>query len=672
MKKAEALARWEKLAEEIRGHDRLYFQQASPVISDADYDALMRELIALEASHPDLARPDSPSRRVGGGRDDAFPPFAHATPMLSLANTYEREELAEFFTRVLRGLELDSPDSLVWNVEPKVDGVALSLIYDKGKLVAAGTRGDGKSGDEVTANVYTFLNVPFELSRPVDLTVRGEAYMDRQRFLALNAARDAAGQELFANPRNLTAGSLKLLDSREVARRGLSFVTHALLGEGLGDGLTAATAAAAELGLPILPERKLCETEAEVFEWIEHLDAVRAKLPFEIDGAVIKLDGFAMQRALGETAKSPRWGIAYKYAAERAETKVTAITLALGRTGVVTPVAELESVLLSGSTVSRATLHNREEIERKDIRVGDHVLVEKGGEIIPKVIAVVTEKRDGSQEPFRYPERCPSCDAKLVSSELEVAVRCENPACPQQLLRRLQHFASRGAMDIAGLGSQWIEILVEKKLVTRFADLFDLGMEELLQLDRMAEKSASNLVAAIKGSAQRPWRSKIFALGIRQVGAETARVLANRYPDIESLREAQQDDLVDLSDVGPIVAAAIVDYFANPDVAEELAALAKRGFFVASAEDADRRVSSDRLAGKTFVITGSFAAGSRSDLKATLEAMGAKVTGSVSKKTDVLLAGEAAGSKLAKAEKLGLEIWDEARFDAERTAAENE
>ena len=664
MNKQQAAKRWRELAEEIRRNDRLYFRKAAPVISDESYDALVRELVELESSFPELAGPDSPSRRVGGGRDEAFPPFAHEIPMLSLSNTYRREELGEFFARAARGLELESSESLAWNVEPKVDGVALSLRYEGGRLVSAATRGDGSTGDEVTTNVCTFTNLPSRLPRAVDLTVRGEAYMDRERFRMLNEARAAAGQELFANPRNLTAGTLKLLDSREVARRGLSFVTHGVIGTGLGGGIDAATRVVQELGLPVLPERRLCAGEEQVFAWIERLDAIRGELPFEIDGAVVKLDDYGLQERLGATAKSPRWGIAFKYAAQRAETRVREITLAVGRTGAVTPVAELEPVLLSGSTVSRATLHNREEIERKDIRVGDVVLVEKGGEIIPKVVAVLTDRRDGRQKPFRFPERCPSCDAALVSSELEVAVRCENPSCPAQLLRRLEHFVSRGALDIAGLGSQWIEILAQRGLVKRFADLYDLGTADLLPIDRMGERSASNLIAGIEASKRRPWRSKIFALGIRQVGAETARVLAGAFPDLESLRSANVDELVELPDVGPIVAAAIVDYFAHPPVAEELAALAERGFFAAGEEDPAGPVT-DSLAGLVFVITGSFGAGSRDEMKKRLEAAGARVTGSVSAKTDVLLAGEAPGGKLEKAEQLGVAIWDEARLSRE-------
>ncbi len=664
-----AAARWRELVATIRRHDALYYQAAAPAISDQDYDALLAELAALEAAHPALAVAESPTQRVGEARDEAFPPHTHALPMLSLANTYSQDELSEFFKRTRKALEIEEAVDLDWSVEPKVDGVALSLEYAAGRLLRAATRGDGSQGDLVTANVYGFLNLPVQLGRALDLTVRGEAYLDRARFQALNAAREAAGEEPFANPRNLAAGTLKLLDSREVARRGLSLAVYAVHGEGLPPRHGERLAAAAALGLPVLPARA-CRGEAAVLAAIAALAAERGALPFETDGAVVKLDMIALQERLGATARSPRWGIAYKFAAEQAQTRLLAIHLQVGRTGTVTPVAELAPVSLAGTTVSRATLHNREEIRRKDIRTGDLVRVEKGGEIIPKIVGVVESARDGSQRPYAFPERCPACAAPLSFAEEEVAVRCENPACPAQLRRRLEHFASRGALDIEGLGKQWVEILVEQGLVRGLADLFALHAEQLEGLERMGEKSAANLLAAIARAKTRSWRRKLFALGIRHVGSETARTLATHYPDLASLRAATGEALQELEDVGPSVAAAVADYFARASVARELAALAAAGFFADSEpEAAPPAAGGGLLAGKTVVITGSFAEASRAELKRWCEAQGAKVTDAVSARTDLLLAGEKAGSKLAKAQALGLEIWDADRLAAARKAA---
>ena len=664
---ARAADRWQELVAAIRRHDALYYQAAAPVISDQDYDALLAELAALEAAHPALAVPESPTQRVGEARDEAFPAHRHALPMLSLANTYSQDELTEFFKRTRKALAIEDDSELEWCVEPKVDGLALSLEYAAGRLARAATRGDGNQGDLVTANVYTFLNLPPRLAEPLDLIVRGEAYLDRARFQALNVAREAAGEEPFANPRNLAAGSLKLLDSREVARRGLSLAVYALHGEALPPRQSERLATAASLGLPVLPVR-VCRGDAEVLAAIADLDVERLALPFATDGAVVKLDALALHERLGATAKSPRWGIAYKFAAAQAQTRLLAIRLQVGRTGAVTPVAELAPVSLAGTTVSRATLHNREEIRRKDIREGDLVCVEKGGEIIPKIVAVLVDARDGSQQPFAFPERCPACAAPLSFAEEEVAVRCENPGCPAQLRRRLEHFAARGALDIEGLGKQWVEILVEQGLVKGLADLFGLRAEQLEGLERMGERSAANLLAAIERAKTRSWRRKLFALGIRHVGSETARTLAAHYPDLLSLRRATEAELQELSEVGPAVAAAVADYLASDSVARELAALDAMDFF-AFCEAEAAPAAAGLLAGKTVVITGSFPETSRAVLKSWCEAQGAKVADAVSARTDLLLAGEKAGSKLAKAQALGIEIWDAERLARAREAA---
>ncbi len=657
-----AQEKWAKLAAEIRRHDELYYQLAEPEISDEAYDALMRELEELETAHPELRRADSPTQTVRESRDENFPAFTHPSPMLSLSNTYSFEELDAFFDRVTKKLEDDSPQA--WSVEPKVDGVALALHYREGRLHAAVTRGDGTTGDDVTPNVHRFLNLPDALAEPLSFELRGEAYMDRARFAKLNEARERAGEEPFANPRNLTSGTLKLLDGREAARRGLSFVAHSVVEHAFGESHHAELERLEALGLPVIPQRRVCKGGEEVVDWIRKLDSMREELPFEIDGAVIKLDALALRDELGSTSKSPRWGIAFKYAAERAETRIQSIVLQVGRTGAVTPIAELEPVQLSGTTVSRATLHNREEIERKDIRVGDRVLVQKAGEIIPQVLEVLVERRDGSQKPFKFPKHCPDCEEPLAESEGEVAVRCVNPACPAQLFRRITHFASRGALDIEGLGGKWVSILLEEGLIASLPDLYRLEADDLLQLDRMGEKSAANLVTALETSKSRPWRKKIFALGIRHVGEETARALARSFPDLESLRAASVEDLVEVPDVGEIVAQAVTDFFASKTVAEEIEKLDELGFFEIGEEDTVDAVSQD-FAGKTVVITGTLENYGRSELKDLLTNRGAKVTGSVSKKTDLLIAGEAAGSKLKKAEELGIEIWDEPRLMSE-------
>lgn len=658
MKLKDARRRWEKLAGELRRHDELYYQVASPGISDREYDELLRELEDLEKAHPELACPESPTQRVGGRRDESFPSFTHPLPMLSLSNTYSFGELQDFFDRVSRALPEGVEPS--WSLEPKVDGVALSLHYEKGALQAAATRGDGKKGDEVTANARHFLNIPSVLRETLTLEVRGEAYLDRERFHHLNRVREEAGEEPFANPRNLAAGTLKLLDTRELARRGLSFVAHAVLGDLPGESHSELMNELEGWGIASLPLRCHCKNRDEVLDGIRDLDARRNELPFEIDGAVVKVDELGLREKLGVTSKSPRWGIAFKYEAEQAESRILEITLQVGRTGVVTPVAELEPVQLSGTTVKRATLHNREEIERKDIRVGDVVLVEKGGEIIPKVLRVLAEHRQGSEKGFVFPEHCPSCQSPLVKREEEVAVRCENPACPAQLRRRLSHFAGRDAMDIAGLGQKWIDLLMEEGLIQSLPDIYRFEESRLLELDRMGEKSVENLLASLGESKKRAWSRKIFALGIRHVGAETARALARHYADLESLRTASLEDLQAIEDVGPVVAASLLGTLQEAAFLEELEALASLGFFEHSEEEAQRGVQD--FAGETIVITGTLQEFGRRELKETLIARGAKVASSVSPKTTLLIAGEKAGSKRKKAEELGIEIWEEERL----------
>ncbi|UCE02450.1 MAG: NAD-dependent DNA ligase LigA [Candidatus Latescibacterota bacterium] len=651
--------RIETLRREIQRHNRLYYEDAAPEISDAEFDALLRELAELEAKHPQYRRPDSPTQRVGGAPDQAFPSVRHAVPMLSLDNTYNVDELRAFHDRVLKLLAEEEPRYVL---EPKLDGVAVSLHYAGGRYTRAVTRGDGRTGDDVTRNVGTLRGLPQRVRAAwPEFEVRGEIYMPVSDFERINAARDAAGEKPFANPRNATAGSLKMLDREAVAQRPMTLFVYQLV-EAEAHGLTShwqVLQALRKSGFPVNPHNRRCRDVDAVLAAIDSLRAERDHLDYQIDGVVIKVDSLPQQRELGATAKAPRWGIAFKYEAEQAETRVNDILLQVGRTGVVTPVAELEPVWLTGVTITRATLHNRDEIERLDVRVGDSVVIERGGDVIPKVVRVLEQKRRGREKHFRFPKKCPSCKTLLVEAEDEVAIRCENPSCPQQLQRRLEHFASRSAMDIAGLGSQNVHLLLERGLVRDFADLYRLRVEDLLQLDRFAEKSARNLVDAIAASRERPWRNKLFALGIRHVGVSSAAVLASRYPDLDSLLQAGEEELQELEDVGPRVAASIVSFLharGNRRLLDELRELGVLG------PEHRRPAVAQSLAGLTFVLTGTLAHMTRHEAQAAIEARGGRVTSSVSKKTDYVVIGADSGSKAEKARALGRPILDEAAF----------
>jgi DNA ligase (NAD+) len=659
-----AIAAQERIAalrHEIARHDRLYHLQAAPEIEDDAYDALVRELAALEAAHPELVTPESPTQRPGGAPDVAFPTVTHAVPMLSLDNTYEVDDVRAFHARVVGLLGGHEP---TYVVEPKLDGVALSLLYERGRYVRAVTRGDGARGDDITRNVATIRNVPPEVALHWPrFEVRAEAFMPLAAFRRYNAARSEAGEKAFANPRNLTAGSLKLLDPTLVAQRPLEIcVYHLVDAERYGfESHWKALAALAQAGFPTNPHNRRCATLDEVLAALVALELRRNDLAYQIDGAVVKVDALAEQRELGATAKSPRWGIAFKFAAQRAETRLRAILLQVGRTGNVTPVADLEPVWLAGITITRATLHNRDEIERLDVRVGDVVTLERGGDVIPKVVGVRTDLRTGKERRFRFPKRCPSCGSPLVETEAEVAIRCDNSSCPQQLERRLEHFASRNAMDIAGLGSQNVKLLLDAGVVHTFADLYRLRVEDLLPLERFAAKSAENLIAGIAASRRRPWRAKLFALGIRHVGTQGAAVLAHRYPDLKALLAATEDELQTLEDVGPRVAASIVAFLqapANRKLLDELHAL---GVLVPGDE---APAAGGALAGKTFVLTGSLARRTRSEAQAEIESRGGRVASSVSKKTDYVVVGDSPGSKLEQARKHGVPTLDEAAFEA--------
>ncbi len=656
---APASQRYAKLLEEVRRHDRLYYVEARPEISDAAYDRLYRELQDLEKAHPELIDENSPTKKVGGTPLDSFRTIRHAVPMQSLNNTYSEEELGEFLDRVAKNLHGQSAE---FAIEPKVDGVAVSVRFENGRLVQGLTRGDGEKGDDITENLKTIRNLPLSVKGlPKVIEFRGEVYLPEPAFAALNRAREKTGEPVFANPRNAAAGTLKLLDSREVARRPLAVVFY-----GLGEVVGTKTDSQVELhrqiskwGLPGHTWFRHVHGAEGVLGAVRELDQDRTRFPFATDGAVIKVSRFDQQKVLGSTDKAPRWAIAYKYAPEQAETRLHAVTFQVGRTGVITPVAELDPVQLSGTTVARATLHNFEEIARKDIRVGDLVTVEKAGEIIPAVISVNLKKRPKDSQPIHPPKQCPVCGGPLRKEE--VFLRCTSRDCIGQLKRRLQHFAHRGAMDIEGMGEAMVGQLIDAGLVQHLEQIYHLTAEPLAELERMGEKSAANLIAGIEASKTRPLWRLIFGLGIPQVGAVLAEALARHFQSLEKLEKAAVEDLVQVKDVGQKVAEEIVAFFREPSSRRLLQGLKKAGCnFHALPEEL--AVRGGVFSGKKFVITGTLSA-PREDFTRRIQSLGGSVSGSVSAKTDYLLAGEEAGSKLDKAKASGVRILTEKEFE---------
>ncbi len=665
-----------KLRRELQRHRRLYYQQHAPEISDTQYDDLERRLAELESAFPEMRDTDSPSGTVGSDRDARFPSAEHSLPMLSLQNSYELDEVEAFLERVRKDLEIDD---VVYTVEPKMDGVAVAVRYQGGELAFGLTRGDGARGDVITENLATFSQIPRRLPdnwlqhlRSPDATgceFRGEAYLPLSRFARLNESRIAAGREPLANPRNATAGTLKTLDPAAVRRRRPAVFFYQLIPLGAAGpiaplaGHQQELAAIAQLGLPTCPLLWTGGTIHEIQDCLERLAALRDELDYQIDGAVIKVDATRWQRVLGATAKAPRWGLAYKFAAEEAETVLTEITLQVGRTGVITPVAELEPVLLAGTTVSRATLHNWDEMKRKDIRRGDTVVVAKGGDIIPKVLRVLPAKRRGDEQVVAMPQHCPVCGETTGQLADEVALRCLNPVCPAVVAGSLRHFAGRDACDIEGLGGKRIDTLLERQLVRVPADLFRLDRDTLAALPGWGEKSAENLLANIARAGRRPWANKIFALGIPNVGITTATTLAREFPDLDQLLAADAEQLAQLPDIGPVVGDGVTEYLARERTLETLTDLRGVGFFL-DKESAPPPVSGldSYFAGKTFVLTGTLSSQTRAEAKRAIESFGGKVTGSVSGKTDALIAGDEAGSKLDKARRLGVTVLDEATF----------
>ena len=710
---AQAAKRIAQLRNEIKEHDRRYYEEAAPTISDREYDRLYKELVDLEAKFPDFVTPDSPTQRVGGKPLQAFAQIQHRVPMLSLDNTYSEDEVANFYKRITRLL----PDEIVPVViEPKVDGVAVSVMYENGRLKYAATRGDGLVGDDITQNIKTVRSVPQQLrgSAPKVFELRGEAYLDKDGFKKLNKEREAAGLPLFANPRNAAAGSLKHLDPKIAAQRPLGMVFY---GTGATEGADVDLHSKIfplfkKLGLPTHEDWWLADSVEKILNAIRDLDEIRHDFPYETDGAVIKVDALAQRERLGFTAKSPRWAIAYKYAAERVETKLLDIKIQVGRTGILTPVAVLEPVLVSGSTVSRATLHNEDEIKRKDIRIGDTVVIEKAGEVIPAVVEVVKSKRPRNAKPFDFLKhihgKCPVCGGKVRRDPQFVAWRCENLYCPAQTTRRVEFFSARGALDIESVGGIVADKLVERGLVGEPLDLFELKVEQLAKLNLgteenpriFGEKNATKAIQAIERARTFPLSRWLYALAIPDVGKTTAADLARfhqtiedvasskllrdvlAYHEIKGEKEATKEiaerlikssfaqrskSKIDknagiVTEVGPVVAKSVLDFFASAAGKKMLQRMKQLGIRPKSEKVSAKKMAELPLAGKTFVLTGTLPSMTREEASAKIEALGGHVSGSVSKKTDYVLAGTEAGSKLEKAKELGVRVIDEPQF----------
>lgn len=658
----DAEARAGYLRGEIARHDRLYYVMDAPEIEDAQYDALLRELIEIEREHPELVTPDSPTTRVRGEPLKEFVPFSHAVPMMSLDNVFSREEMRSFCTKVREavGAPVD------WLCEPKIDGLAISLIYEDGVFVRAATRGSGAVGEDVTQNVRTIRSLPLMIDHAPDgiLTVRGEVCMARADFAELNAAREESGAPIFANPRNAAAGSLRQLDPRITAQRALKIFLYGLEeAEALGIKTQGEILERLrECGLPIFGGHRLCRSIDEIDSYLDERDIARHSDQVDTDGAVLKLDELRYRPELGATSRAPKWAVAYKFPPEEKRTRLLDIEVTVGRTGALTPTAILEPVQLSGTTVRRATLHNQDEIDRRDIRIGDTVWVHKAGEIIPEVSRVVMEARPEGAVPYRLPELCPACGARAVRAEGESALRCPNRSCPAQMKEELLHFVSRECMDIDGIGEKLIAQLLDRGIVRTTADLYRLEASELEGLDRMAERSANNVIEAISRSKGRPFSAVLNALGIRNVGKKTAEDLAIAFGSIDMLMAASEEELASIEGVGPIVASSIAAFFADEHDRETVERLREAGVTMETEVKEGSEIHDEAFVGKKFVFTGELSIMTRSEGEALVRSLGGSSASSVSKKTDVVVAGANAGSKLSKAEQLGIEIWDEERF----------
>jgi DNA ligase (NAD+) len=654
------------LIEQVRKHDLSYFVQAKPVITDYAYDQLVKKIEEAERAHPDWISPSSPTQRVGEALTKGFRQVGHAVPMLSLANTYSREELEDFIKRVQKML---GHSRVHFCAELKMDGVAVSVRYEKGRFVQGLTRGDGRKGDDITANMRTIRSLPMELSGsplPEVLEVRGEVFMTHHVFQALNKEKEEEGEELYANPRNATAGSMKLLDPREASSRNLSAVFYGFADENDPPMPTQYECHQylKKIGFPVFDEelRQRCRDTDEILTFADKIEKKRHKLPFDIDGIVVKVDELKYHDQLGVTGKSPRWAVAYKFAPEQASTRINDITVQVGRTGVLTPVAELEPVHLAGSTISRATLHNQEEVERKDIRIGDMVVIEKGGDVIPKVVEVDKRRRPHDSHPWKMPRNCPSCGTHVVHTEGEVAVRCPNSTgCPEQQMGRLAYFASKDAMDIEHLGEKVVEQLFQKKLVHRPSDIFALTKEELATLDGFKEKSVQNLYESIDRARHVSLARFILALGIKYVGEGVAELLAENVEEIDELAKMNVEELKEIPGIGDKIAHGVVDYFKDPSHLKEIHLLLENGVKPKAMKLKKRK--DHAFSDKTFVLTGALQKYTRDEAAQLIKERGGKVTGSVSKNTDYLLVGEDAGSKLDKARQLGVMTLTEEEFE---------
>ncbi|ETT88818.1 NAD-dependent DNA ligase LigA [Viridibacillus sp. FSL R5-0477] len=667
MDKIQLEKRVAELNDLLHEYGHAYYVLDKPVVPDAIYDQLLNELIAIEQENPDLIYPDSPTQRVGGEILQGFRKVTHDYPMLSLSNAFNEADLNDFDRRARTIIG----DNFNYICELKIDGLAISLRYENGVFVVGSTRGDGQIGEDITENLKTVRSIPLRLKESVSIEARGECYMPKRSFTNLNKARAEKGEELFANPRNAAAGSLRQLDPKIAASRNLSTFIYAIGGSGEAYNLDSHSEALDymdTLGFHTNHERRACKDIKEVMAYIEEWTEKRPELPYEIDGIVIKVNRYDQQEELGYTAKSPRWSIAYKFPAEEVVTKVLDVDLTIGRTGVVTPTAILEPVLVAGTTVGRATLHNEDIIREKDIRIGDQVIIRKAGDIIPEVVSVLFDQRSEDSVPYEMPTHCPACDSELIRLEGEVALRCVNPQCFAQISEGMAHFVSRNAMNIDGCGEKVVEQLLKSDLVKDVSDLYKLKVEDLVQLERMGEKSANNLVTAIENSKENSMERLLFGLGIRHVGAKAARVLSEEFGSMQNLMKATTNELVNVNDIGEKMAESLLSYFENEEVQALIQRLSDAGV---NMDFKGKKVNVTDIesifSGKTVVLTGKLEQLTRQDAKEKIEQLGGTVTGSVSKKTDLVIAGEEAGSKLAKAEQLGIEVWDENRLLQELT-----
>jgi len=662
----------ESLRKEIKQHDYLYYVLNQPEISDAEYDKLMKRLQDLEKKYPQFITADSPTQRVSGVVTELFKPVKHATMMLSLDNTYSPEEVKEWDERVKKGLK---GEKFEYVVEPKIDGVSTALTYEKGIFSLGATRGDGETGEEITVNLKTIHSIPLSLlptprqSLPNFLEIRGEVYMDKKDFERLNEEMKSKGESPFANPRNSAAGSLRQKDPRVTAMRPLKFFAHSYGKVELGKGASTSKIVThweylqmlKGLGIRTIEQAKLCRNIDEVITYCKEWEEKRDALPYEIDGMVIKVNSLAQQERLGWTLKSPRWAIAYKFPARQATTKIKNIIVQVGRTGIITPVAELEPVECAGVTISHSTLHNFDEIKRLGVKVGDTVLIERAGEVIPKVVKVIESKRTGKEKEFKLPSKCPECGGPIVKEkEEEVAYRCINPSCPAQLARGLIHFAKRETMDIEGLGESVVDQLVKRKMVKDFADIYFLKKEDLLQLELFADKKAENLLTAIEASKNQPLGRLLYALGIRHVGEKAAQVLAGRFHIMDNLMKASVENLTSIYEVGPVMAESVVKFFRQEGTKKLIEKLKKVNLKME--EEVKKKIGPQPLAGKTFVFTGELKSFTRPDAETKVKELGGNPTSSVSKKTDYVVVGENPGSKYTKAKELGVKILTEEEF----------